>query len=180
LNIVRISIGVILLFFCILGIRRGLVRQVLDVVGLVAAFIGSFFLAGNLALFAEGRFGLSYGVALAVSAAVIFACTLVIFHFIGLGLQKLFSLTVLGWFDRAMGGIFGVLKGLILVSLILVMIKSLPLRGDFKDRILDDPVTGAIYPVLPVMYDLVASHSGSDFEDIVKTGRGISSRDAKG
>jgi len=180
LNIVRIAIGVILLFFCISGIRRGLVRQVLEVVGLVAAFIGSFFLAGNLALFAEGRFGLSYGTALAASAVVIFACTLIVFHFVGLGLQKLFNLTVLGWFDRAMGGIFGMLKGLILVSLVLVLVTSLPLRGDFKDRILDDPIAGAIYPVMPVMYDLVASHSGRDFEDIVKTGRKITSRDAKG
>ncbi len=178
--IVRIAIGVVLVFFCVAGVRRGLVRQVFEILGLIAAFIGSFFLAHRLAAYIEGRFDLSYGIALVSAALAIFVCILVIFHFIGAGLRKLFEISVLGWFDRAMGGIFGAIKGLLLVSLILVVIQSLPLKNDFHRRIHDDPFTGVIYPVLPVLYDLVVSRSGGDFEDIVRTGRSISAGEAKG
>ena len=156
--------------FFVTGLRRGLIRQVLEVLGLVAAFIGAFYLAHHLAGWLEGRFDISYRIALVIAATALFTGIVIAFHFIGLGLQKLFKMTVLGWFDRIMGGVFGALKGAMLVSLILVILMSLPVSGDLKKEISEDPLTGAVYPVLPVMFDLVMSHTGTDFDSVARIG----------
>lgn len=171
MDVVRIIIAAVLLFFFIAGLRRGLIRQVLEVLGLIAAFIGAFYLAHHLAVLIEGRVDVSYRVAMIIAALLIFAGIIVLFHFVGLALQKLFKMTVLGAFDRVMGGVFGALKGVLLVSLVLVIILSIPLKGDFQRQIREDTMTGMIYPVLPVMFDLVVSRSGLDFDEVLGIGR---------
>ena len=166
MDIVRIGIGIILLVFFIIGLKRGLIRQVLEVLGLIAAFIGSFYLAHYLAVYIDSKIVLSYRIALIIAAVVIFIGIIILFYFLGLSLQKFFKMTILGAFDRIMGGIFGAVKGVLLISLVLVIILSIPLDWDFKDQIRDDAVTGAIYPVLPVLFDLVVSRSGLDFNRV--------------
>ncbi|MBN2071552.1 MAG: CvpA family protein [Candidatus Krumholzibacteriota bacterium] len=168
MDIIRIVIGIVLLIFFIIGLKRGLIRQVLEVLGLIAAFIGSFYLAHFLAVFMENRVDLSYRIALIVSAIVIFVGIIILFYFIGISLQKLFKMTILGSFDRLMGGVFGAVKGILLISLVLVIILSIPVDWDFKDQIREDPVTGAIYPVLPVLFDLVVSRSGLEFNSVAQ------------
>ncbi|MBU8920438.1 MAG: CvpA family protein [Bacteroidales bacterium] len=168
MDILKIITIVVLVLFFFFGLKRGLLRQVLEVLGVIGAFIGSFYMAHHFAAYLEGRFDLSYRIALVIAAAAIFIVIIILFHFIGLALQKLFKKTVLGWFDRIMGGVFGALKGALLVSLILVIIISLPLDRQFRKDIIDDPFLGIIYPVLPVMFDLVLSRTGTDFSKITR------------
>ncbi len=166
MDIIRIITGVILLVFFVVGLKRGLVRQVFEILGLIAAFIGSFYLAHHLALYIASRIELSYRIAMLIAAIVMFTGIIILFHYAGLAMQKLFKMTVLGPFDRIMGGVFGAVKGILLVSFVLVIILSLPFRWDFQDQIRDDAFTGAIYPVLPVLFDVVISRSGLDFNRV--------------
>ncbi len=172
MNIVRIAIGAVIVFFFISGLRRGLIRQVLEVLGIIAAFICAFYLAHRLAAYVEGKIDLSYQLAMIFSAMAIFIIVLLVFHLAGIGLQKFFKMTLLGPFDRIMGGIFGALKGIILISLILVIVMSLPFPGKYHEEILEDGMTAAIYPVLPVLFDLVISHlpGGFDFSEVSRAG----------
>lgn len=134
--------------------------------GLIAAFIGSFYLAHYLAVYIDSKIDLSYRIALIIAAVVIFVGITILFYFLGLSLQKFFKMTILGAFDRVMGGVFGAVKGILLVSLALVIILAIPIDWDFQDQIREDAVTGAIYPVLPVLFDLVVSRSGLDFDKV--------------
>jgi len=172
MTIVRIIIAVVLAGFLIAGLRRGLIRQVLEVVGIIAAFVMAFYLAHALAAWITGLAALDYSVALIVAAVVIFVGIIVFFHWVGLAMQKFFKMTILGLFDRVAGAIFGVLKGLLLISLVLVIILAAPFPEDVQERILEDPVTASIYPVLPVMYDLIVTHlpGGGTFESIAQIG----------
>ncbi|MDD3643802.1 MAG: CvpA family protein [Candidatus Krumholzibacteria bacterium] len=170
--IVRIIIAAVLALFLISGMRRGLIRQVLEVVGLVVAFIMAFYMAQALAAWIAGRVDLDYRVALTIAAVAIFVGIIVVFHWIGLAMQRFFKMTILGIFDRIAGAVFGVLKGLMLISLVLVIILAAPFPRDVKERILDDPVTASIYPILPVMYDLVVTRipGGERFESVARIG----------
>ncbi len=168
MEIIRIGIGIILLVFFIIGLKRGLIRQVLEVLGLIAAFIGSFYLAHYLAAYIDSKIDLSYRIALVIAAVLIFAGIVVLFYFLGLSLQKFFKMTILGAFDRLMGGVFGAVKGVLLISLVLVIVLSIPVDWGFQDQIREDAVTGSIYPVLPVLFDLVVSWSGLDFDRVAQ------------
>lgn len=168
MDIVRIITGTVLVIFFLWGIRRGLIRQVCEVVGLVAAFVGSFYLSHQFSTYLQGKFDFSGRIAFIIAAIAIFVGVVIAFHFIGVSLQKLFKLTMLGSFDRVLGGIVGVFKGIILMSLVFVIFMSMPFQEELQKEIEDDPFTGAIYPVLPVLFDIIVSRTGVDFAGILK------------
>ncbi len=166
----RIVIVCILAFFFVTGLRRGLIRQVMEVLGIIAAFLTAFYMAHALASRVEGAFSVDYRLALVLSAALIFIGVIILFSLAGASLQKLFGLTVLGAFDRFLGGLFGALKGVLLISLALATIMVLPFPSEVKEAVVEDPLTSAIYPVLPVMFDLIVPHvpGGARFEQVAR------------
>jgi membrane protein required for colicin V production len=170
-SIVEIAIGIIILYFLFSGVRRGLIRQVLAVVGIIAAFISSFYLAHHFAAFLESKINVSYNICLLLSAVILFAGTIILFNFVALGLKKLVNMTILGPFDRIMGGLFGAIKGVLLTSLILVVISSLPVSESFKKDLEEDRLVSFVKPVLPVLFDMIISigHEELDFDKIVRS-----------
>jgi membrane protein required for colicin V production len=181
LEIIRIVIVAILAYFIILGVKRGLIRQVLEVVGIIVAFLAAFYFAHALAEWIEAKTSADYRLSLGLAALAIFIGIIIGVHFVGLGLKKLFGLTIMGVFDRVAGGMFGLLKGLLIISLVLSVIMVLPFPEEIKDDIRKDPVTGAIYPVLPVMFDVVVSNipGGAKFEQIARIKDSEAVKDAK-
>jgi len=181
MEIVRIVVFAIIAWMFIVGLRRGLIRQVLEVIGIILAFLAAFYFAHALAAWIEGRTSVDYWLSLALSAVMIFTGIVLGVHFVGVSLQKLLKLTVLGVFDRFAGGIFGGLKAVLMISLALSLLMVLPVPDNVKNEIREDPVTGKIYPVLPVMYDLTASAipGSAEFEQIARIAESDAVKDAK-
>jgi membrane protein required for colicin V production len=171
--VIDIIIIVILIFFFISGARRGLIRQVLDILGIMFAFIGAFYLAHYLASYLEESVDIRYDISLVVSAIAIFIAILVFFHVLGILFKKTAEITLLGPVDRIGGGLFGALKGVLLISLLLVIAFNIPLPEKFKKELGDRPIAVAIHPILPSLFDFVLSRAYSplDFDKVVRTGR---------
>jgi membrane protein required for colicin V production len=181
MGIFRIVVLAVLAWFLVVGVKKGLIQQVLEVVGIVVAFLAAFYFAHALAAWIEERTTADYRLSLALSALMIFIGIIVAVHFVGLVLKKLFGLTIMGVFDRLAGGMFGLLKGVLIVSLVLSVIMILPVPDDIKGDLREDPVTGNIYPVLPVLFDAVVSNipGGVEFEQIARIKDSDAVRDAK-
>lgn len=181
MHIFRIVILAVLAWFFIIGVKRGLIRQVLEVAGIIVAFLAAFYFAHVLAEWIEVKTAADYRLSLAMAALAIFIGIIIGVHFVGVGLKKLFGLTIMGVFDRVAGGLFGVLKGVLIISLVLSVMMILPVPDDVKDELREDPVTGAIYPVLPVMFDAVVSNipGGAKFEQIARIKDSDAVKDAK-
>jgi len=181
MEIFRIVVLAVLAWFLIVGIKKGLIQQVLEVAGIVVAFLAAFYFAHAFAAWIEERTTADYRLSLALAALAIFIGIIIVVHFVGLGLKKLFGLTIMGVFDRVAGGLFGLLKGVLVVSLVLSLIMILPVPDHMKDDLRKDPVTGALYPVLPVLFDTVVSSipGGMEFEQIARIKDSEAIRDAK-
>ena len=171
--VVDIVILLILVFFFISGARRGLIRQVLDIVGIILAFIGAFYLAHYLAQYLEQSIELSYNLSLVVAAVVIFIGILIIFHALGLIFKKVAEITLFGSVDRVGGGLFGAFKGVLLVSLLLVIAFNIPLPDKVHKELRSRPLVTGIYPILPSLFDFAFTHSPSelDFDSILRPHR---------
>ena len=150
-------------------------------VGIIVAFLAAFYFAHALAEWIEVKTAADYRLSLAMAALAIFIGIIIGVHFVGVGLKKLFGLTIMGVFDRVAGGLFGALKGVLIISLVLSVLMILPVPDDVKDELREDPVTGAIYPVLPVMFDAVVSNipGGAKFEQIARIKDSDAVKDAK-
>jgi membrane protein required for colicin V production len=171
-TIISIVIMVTILFFLIDGIRRGLMRQFFEVIGLFAAFVGAYAIGHYLAENFQSSARLSHQAILIVSSVVVFIVIVVVFHMIGLLFQKIVSVTVLGPVDRVGGAIFGALKGILFVSLVCVVVFSFAPAGGFSETLKANPVAARIHPVLPWMYHLFIKHSPAqlDFDRMARDG----------
>lgn len=114
---------IISLIFVIRGIWVGFVRQIAFLIALPLGFIAAsafYRKLGHLLLPIISNPQASF----LVTYILLFIATYLVIIIIGKTIRKIISITLLGWFDRTMGGIFGLVKALFLSSLIYMILSG--------------------------------------------------------
>jgi membrane protein required for colicin V production len=124
MNWLDIVIIIVVVSLGIAGLRQGLIRTVFGIAGL----IGGIFLAGRYYDELAARlfpFGAIWGNIAAY--AIILIATLVVAGVIGWLLAKLINFAALGWLDKFMGFILGVvIAGLLCAAILAIAVKFYP------------------------------------------------------
>lgn len=122
----------ILLVSLLLGLWRGLVYEVLSLLGWPLAFVLSKLFAGNVAPLMPIA---QEPARVAVAYAVVFIAALVVWGVLVWLISKLVKTMGLGWLDRVLGGLFGLLRGglVVLVLVWLVGLTHIPERPFWRD-----------------------------------------------
>jgi membrane protein required for colicin V production len=123
-NWLDIVIIVVVALLGIVGLRQGLIRTVFGIAGL----IGGIFLAGRYydelaeLLFPSGAIWANIA-----SYAIIAVATMVVAGVIGWLIAKFVNFVALGWLDRLVGGILGVvIGGLLCAAILAIIVKYYP------------------------------------------------------
>jgi len=128
MNSFDIVVAVILGFCLIRGIFRGLVKEMASIIGVLAGFYAAYTyypeMAGLLSRWIDNTIYLNI-----TSFMVIFCLILIIISILGVVLKYLMSIAHLGWADRVSGACFGVLKGVLIVSVLLVTLTAFLPKG---------------------------------------------------
>lgn len=123
MNALDIIICIIISYCFVRGIFRGIVREFASIIGI---FLGLFtayayydFLAGKLAcviISAEYR---------NVAAFLLIFCAVMLFMgLLGTLIRRMLKAAFIGWLDRLAGSLFGIAKGLLIASVILVALTA--------------------------------------------------------
>jgi membrane protein required for colicin V production len=122
--IIDIIIGVALIASIVTGIVRGFAKEISVLAGLIfGLYIASQkYLALEKYLFHSSPVSTTYKV---ISFIIIFIIVFIVFLLLGLLLRKIIQLIMLGWLDKILGGIFGFIKGLIIIWLILMLVTTI-------------------------------------------------------
>ncbi len=122
MNPVDVAILAVLGIFLLKGLLRGLVKEVCSLIGLVAGAFVAFRFYPPLAEILVGSVNLPTSVGVAVAFGLLFGFTYIFFVVLGYLLSRLFKAVFLGGANRVAGGLFGLVQGAILLSLILFTI----------------------------------------------------------
>ena len=113
----------IFIAFMVRGIWIGFIRQISSLV----AMIGGFALAGYFDS-EFYRLVLPYidnsHTAFLITYILLFIAFFFLIKLVGLGLRKVMDVSLTTWFDRTVGGLFGVIKGFFFVGLLFIVIGS--------------------------------------------------------
>ena len=137
MNILDIVIGVILGFCLVRGIFRGTVKEITSIIGVFVGFYAAYTyypVLGNwLSRLITNKSYLNI-----VSFFITFTIVFLAVGFVGILLKHLLKAVALGWFDRMFGGTFGLVKALLIVSVLLVPLMTfLPQKSSIiKDSFL--------------------------------------------
>ncbi|MBE0649436.1 MAG: CvpA family protein [Bacteroidales bacterium] len=121
-NLLDIVLVIPLIFFGYNGFRKGLIIEVTSlaafILGLFFAFYFSDFTAGIL----KQYFTIQEKYMAAISFIVTFIAVLVIVLAVGKILEKFIDILMLGFVDKLAGGVFGILKGALFLSIIIFVL----------------------------------------------------------
>ena len=129
-----ISIGLLLIiaYFGFRGFQRGLVEEVGRLAGLILAFI----LADQLSPMAAAQLGFESATArTAVAVIIIFIATLTAMALVTKVLRTLVELVLLGWLDRVGGALFGVLKAILIIGVLIFLAEGLNMTRGLTERL---------------------------------------------
>ena len=118
----------------VVGAWRGLVREVLSILGWVIAFLAANLLAGPVGLMMPQAIP-SPELRIAAAYVAVFLGSLIVTALLGLLLSKIVQAAGLGGADRMLGALFGAARGLliVLVAALLAGLTSAPRQAFWRD-----------------------------------------------
>ena len=135
----------------LLAVFRGVVREITALAGWAAALILSGLYAQELAHWLP--VALSPILKAVIAYLVIFLGVLLLFGLAGVLLAKLFRVAGLGITDRAVGALFGLVRGALIVFVVVMLagLTSLPKEPFWREAMLSGPVETAVLAAKPML-----------------------------
>jgi membrane protein required for colicin V production len=165
--LIDIILGSILLFGLIRGFMKGLFVEVASLLALIAGVYGAIHFSTFAAEFLDSTLDWDEKYIDIVAFAVTFIIIVLVISLAGKALTKLANFAALGILNKLLGGVFGVLKiGLILSILLIVfdtMNKTIPFsdKNNLEDSILYEPVRS----LAPMIFPSILNKGKEDFND---------------
>lgn len=129
LNWVDLALGFVLLLSVIIGLWRGLVYELLSLVGWVVAFVVAQTYGATVATWLP--LGASGSLArLAFAYGVTFFATLIVWTLLAKLVRLMISATPLSVLDRALGCVFGFARGLVILLVVALLVSFTPLAHE--------------------------------------------------
>lgn len=126
---IDIAILVVVAISVIISLVRGFVRESLSLAGLVAAIAASFYLSQPASQLLEGSVE-TPSLRLIIAVVVLFVVTLFSVAILNFFVGKLIKISGLSGTDRMIGVIFGVLRGVLVVAVLVVLASMTTLPED--------------------------------------------------
>ena len=125
MNLLDLAILILVGLIAVRGFFRGIIQEAATLFGIIASFFLASYYYNELARYLHG-FTQNYLLVLYFfSFLLIFGLSLFLFRIFGLLINKVVHLTFFGWADRALGGLFGLIKGGVLVFFLVTLLTLL-------------------------------------------------------
>lgn len=171
MNFLDIILICIIALFILRGFFRGLVQEVLSLIAVVLAiYLASRFddvLSPHLKLYIESDITVS-----ALSYFLIFIGTLVVVWLLTKLIRSVLEISLLGWIDRTLGGVFGLLEGALICLVGLMFLQTFAPGSDILNESSIAPRAQHLVSKMSEYVDLPQAL------DSAKTALGISDGDA--
>jgi membrane protein required for colicin V production len=157
MNWIDVVIIIILALSMITGFTNGFVREVATLAALILGIWGaikfSTFTAGKL----YDYFDMSGHYVGIIAFIVTFGIIVVIIHFIGILADKLVDAVALGFINRLLGIAFGLLKSMLILSVVFVMLNAVDARRPFlpKETIERSIFYSPISDIIPALFPIL-------------------------
>lgn len=155
MNILDIILGALLLFGLIRGLFKGLFVEIASLVALVAGIYGAIHFSDFAAHFLEGKVDWSEQAINIAAFAITFTVIVLVISLAGKALTKLADFAALGMLNKLLGGVFGILKVGLILSVILMLLgkmnRAIPFldTNDTENSILYKPIASLAPMVFP-------------------------------
>jgi membrane protein required for colicin V production len=143
----------------LISMMRGFVRELLSLGSwILAIFVAKLYTLQLAPLLPEAL--PSESIRFFAAFLILFLATLLICNLLAIALSKLFKRAGLGWFNRGLGAVFGLMRGLVIVCVLVLLagFTSAPKDIRWRNAMFNAPLEAMVYKVLPWLPEDVAKH----------------------
>jgi membrane protein required for colicin V production len=143
----------------IFSVMRGMVKEVLSILGWVAAFyVGRTYTRQLLPLMPSDIPIESLRILAAF--LVLFLATLLLSTLLAIAISTVFKKIGLGWLDRLLGAFFGMFRGLLIICILVFLagLTELPKDTRWKNAMFSSPIEALVISMLPWLPEGMAKH----------------------
>lgn len=139
-------IGLSVLF----SMMRGFVREVLALAGWIAAFLVARFYTMELAPLLPQSIP-SEALRFLAAFLILFMGTLLVCSLLAIVVVQLFKNAGLSWLDRSLGGIFGFVRGFVIVGILVLLagLTNIPKDARWRNAMFSAPLEAMVISLLP-------------------------------
>lgn len=153
MNYFDITILTIILIFIIVGLRKGLLAEVVGLVGVAAALVLAVRFGPEFGRLFAKRFHLPELLALFAGFAVVFGGVWMFFHFLKGTLEKVLSPVAIKWLDKIGGLLLGAVEGVIVASILIFLFSLTPLAPAVEQDIERSQLYHPTERMAPALFD---------------------------
>ncbi|MDY0382384.1 MAG: CvpA family protein [Atribacterota bacterium] len=153
INWVDLIILVIVLFNVFLGFKRGVIAELLTLIGLISAIFVSIFWYHDLSVFLIKQFKWNEALSNIISFIIIFLLVIFCFRILETLLNRIVDMLFLSWINNLGGVLFGFLRGAIIASLLLFLVNFIPLPLEIRIQLSDSVLAKYLLDGLIVIYN---------------------------
>jgi membrane protein required for colicin V production len=157
MNFIDAIIIIILVFAIIRGFTNGLVKEVASLAALILGIWGAIKFSDFTADKLYDYFDITGRYVGIISFMITFGIIVVVIHFIGVLLDKLLEAVTLGFVNRLLGMAFGLIKSVLILSVIFVVLNAIDASRSFlpKERIEKSMLFNPISDIAPAMFPII-------------------------
>ena len=137
----------------IIGIRRGILRGIINLIGVITAIFLAIFWFKEVGEYISLHSQLIREIANILGFALIFLGIYLIARIIEMFFKKIFSLLFVSWIDGLGGALFGLTKGSLIVGILLVIIAFIPLPVFLKEQLENSFLANRFAVMTTIVYD---------------------------
>ena len=120
-----------LLVGLVIGIKRGLIIELTNLISIIAGVVCARLLSAPIAAWIAQQFTWPEAVCSVVAYTLLFLISTILLYLLGKLLTKLFKAVKLGWLNRLLGGVFGLAKYAIIVLFVVLCVHQLDTQFQF-------------------------------------------------
>lgn len=150
MNSIDIFILIFIAFFFTRGLFRGFVIELTALIGLVLGYFIAISYVGIISTFILTQFpNLPASAVKIIGFAVLFIATNIVLKLVAQMVTKTLKFAMLGWLNRWLGGVFAMIKSVIILCIIVLIIDFLPFSETALEN--EEVQESQLYPFLDAL-----------------------------
>ena len=153
MNYIDIILIIPIIWFAYQGFKRGLIIELASLVALILGIYAAMYFSGYAADFLVNNFDMGPKYVPVVAFIITFIIVVVLVHLLGRILEKLVNMVALGFLNKMAGGIFGILKAALFISIVILVINHFNDQFISKEKQENSLLYKPIAEIAPFLWD---------------------------
>ncbi|MCK9401530.1 MAG: CvpA family protein [Bacteroidales bacterium] len=124
MNLLDFILLVPVVWICIRGFSKGLIIELASLIGLILGILAAYYFSGYVRDFLKDYFSFKENTLRIIAYIVTFLAVILVVYLIGKIIEKFIDIVAMGWLNKILGAVFGLAKGIVLVSILLFIIEK--------------------------------------------------------